>query len=89
MPTAFCAGTGQYPDSIASSLQIFTYILRSSSDPPLLQDDQLQFSQPLLKEVLQSLQHLDGPLLNSFQYVQVSLVLGGAELDCAPGTQQC
>lgn len=32
MPTAFCAGTGQYPDSvfIASSLQIFLYILRSS-----------------------------------------------------------
>lgn len=45
------------------------------SEFPLLQDEQVQLSQ------FQPLQHLDSPPLNSFQYAQVSLVLGGAELD--------
>ena len=49
---------------------------------PLLQTEQSQLSQPLLTgEVLQSLHHLGGPLLDSLQYVQVSLVLTSPELE--------
>jgi len=37
-----------------------------------------------MREVLQSLQHLICPLLDSVQYVCVSLVLGSPELDGSP-----
>lgn len=47
----------------------------------LLQADPSQLSQlSLTGEVLQTLHLLGGPALDSFQYVPVSLVLGGPEL---------
>lgn len=49
---------------------------------PLLQTEQYQISQPLLTvEVLQSFHHLCGPMLDSFQQVQVSLGIGAPEPD--------
>lgn len=53
-------------------------------ESPLLQAEQSQLSQPLLTgEVLQVLDQLLGPLLDSFQYIQVSLVLRCPELEAA------
>ena len=47
----------------------------------LLRTEQSQIFQPLLtEEVLQFLLQLDGPPLDSFQYIQVSLVLSRPEL---------
>lgn len=50
----------------------------------ILQAEQSQLSQPLLTgEVLQVFDQLLGPLLDSFQYIQVSLVLRCPELEAA------
>lgn len=53
-----------------------------SSEPHLLQAEHPQLSQPLLTGgVLLSLHHLNGPLLDSLQYVLVCLALGSPELE--------
>ena len=53
-----------------------------SPQPSLLQVKQSRLSQPfLIGEMLQSLHHLRGILLDSRQCVHVSLVLGSPELD--------
>lgn len=56
-----------------------------SPEPHLLQAEQSQLSQPLLiAEVLCSIYHLGGSLLDSFQYAHVSLVLDTAsQQDCS------
>lgn len=62
---------------IAPSPQIFMNIDEFSPEPPLLQAQQTQLSQPLLtREVLQSLQHLDVPLLDCLQCVILLLNWG-------------
>lgn len=51
-------------------------------EPLVFQAEQSQHFQALLiGEVLQALQHLGDPLLNSFQYICISLVLRGPEVD--------
>jgi len=52
-----------------------------STKPPLLQVEKSQLSQPLLMGKLLEFLDLCGYILASFQYVHVSLVLGGPELD--------
>ena len=63
---------------LAPSLQVFMDI----EEIPLFSRLSSPSCQPLLTgEVLQSLHHLGGPLLDSLQYVQVSLVLTSPELE--------
>jgi len=53
-----------------------------SSEPFLLQAKQPQLSQPVLTgEVLQSLDDLHGPPLDSLEQVHVFLTLGASKLD--------
>ncbi|PKU38985.1 hypothetical protein llap_10711 [Limosa lapponica baueri] len=64
------------------SLQVFISIEKISPEPSLFQAEQSQLSQPfLVGEILQTLQHLCGPLLGSLQYVHVSLAMDNPELD--------
>ncbi|KAK4830703.1 hypothetical protein QYF61_012872 [Mycteria americana] len=73
VPIASCPVTGHHqiqPGSVFStpSLQVFIYIDKMSPQPSLLQAQQSQLSQPfLIGEMLQSLHHLHGPLLDSLQ----------------------
>ena len=70
------------PSSLDSPLRYLWTLMRSprASTSPA---EQSQLFQPLLiDQVLQNLHHLGGPMLNSFQYIQVSLVVGSPE----PGT---
>jgi len=63
-----------------------------SPEPSLLQAEQPKISEPFLTgEMLQSFNHLCGPLLDSVQYVHFSLVLGSSELHVAlqMGPHQC
>ena len=51
----------------------YLYTLMRSPEPSLLQAGQSQLSQPFLtEEMLQSLHHLHGPLLDCLQYVFLS-----------------
>ena len=75
---------GKEPGSIflTPSVQVFTDIDNITPEPSVLQTGQSQLSQPFLNgEMLQSCNHLSGPLLDSLQYVRVSLVLESPELD--------
>lgn len=65
-----------FPSGICKTL------LKSPTEPPLLQTEQSHLSQPfLIGEVLQSLKHLCGPLLHFFHYVPESLAWGSPELN--------
>jgi len=69
------AHRGKEPGSVffAPSLQVFVQIKKIPPEPSLPQAEQSQLSQPLLtEEMLQSLNHLHGPSLDSLQYVHVS-----------------
>jgi len=87
VPTTSCPVTGHHwkaPGSVvlAPSLQVFIYIDKIPPEPSLLQAEESQLSHLLLiGDILQSLNHLYGPSLDSLQYVHVSLVLGSPELD--------
>jgi len=89
VPTATCPGTGHHwaePGSelFVPCLQVSMDTDENSPKPLLLQDEQTQLCQLLLTaELLQSFHYLDGPSLDSLQYVHVSLLLGGPELDPA------
>lgn len=62
------------------SQQVFVHSEEIPPDPSLPQPKQFQLSQLLLLcQMLQLLHPLCGPLLNSFQDVYVSLVLGSTE----------
>lgn len=84
-----CLVTGHHWKQLGSiffapSLQVFTDFDKITPDPPLLQAEQSQLSQPLLPgEVLQSF----SPSLDSHHYVHVSLGLGSPELNTAPQVQ--
>jgi len=83
-PLPSCPFTGYHgekPGSVFSPSDIYTH-WSDLLEPSLLQTEQSQLSQPLLiQQMLQSLNHLCGPLLDSLQHV--SLVLGSPELDPA------
>ena len=82
-----CHVTGHHykePGSVlfALSLQVFVYIGKIPLEPSLLQGEKSQLSQPfLIREVLQSFNHLSGPSLSSLHYVHTCLVVGSPELD--------
>uniref|UniRef100_A0A8C4P7D6 Vacuolar protein sorting-associated protein 13B-like n=1 Tax=Dromaius novaehollandiae TaxID=8790 RepID=A0A8C4P7D6_DRONO len=96
-PLPLVLSLGTIEKSLASSFDtppadIYTHGSGLSPEPSLLQAEQSQLSQPLLiGEMRQSLNHLCGPLLDSFQYVCVSLALGNPALDPAfpDGPHQC
>jgi len=68
--------------SLALSSQVFINITKISPHPSLLWSIQSQLSQLFfMGEVLQALNHLCGPSLDSLHYVLVPLVLGIPELD--------
>ena len=97
---AFCPVTGHQwkePDTVVFTpkgckgcppctlpLGICTLLMRFPW-PPLLQAEQSQLSQPFhIQEMLQSLLHLSGSLLDSLQCVHVSLVPGSPEVNTGP-----
>ena len=61
----------------------FHQIFLHAPEPSFPQAEHSQLCQPFVGEVLQSLPHLHGPLLDSLQYVRVSLVLGNQGLNWA------
>ena len=89
VPVVSCPVTGNHWEESGSllfipSLQVFIHIGKISSEPSFLQDELFQLSQPFfIGEMLKSVNHLPGPLLDSPQYVYASLVLGTPELDPA------
>ena len=87
VPTVSCPVTGHYwkdPGSILflPFFQIFIYIDKIPVEPSFLQAKQSQLFQLfLIREMLESLNYLCGPLLDSLYRMNVSLVLGSPELD--------
>lgn len=74
VPIPYCPGFEHHskePGSVLSAPSFkYKWQLVRSSEPFLLQVEQLQLSQPLhTGEVLLSFQHLGGPSLDSFLYV--------------------
>ena len=68
--------------------QICLHIANNWPEPSLLQTNPSQLSQSLLTcQMLQTLNHLRGPLVDVFQYVHVTLVWGSKGLD--PALQIC
>ena len=71
------------PSSVVPPLGLSTHWC-DLPEPPLLQAEESQLSQPLLVgQMLQALHCLRGPCLDFFQYIHLSLVLGSPELDTA------
>lgn len=65
-----CSENSIAPSSLRLPLRYLYMLIRFSSGPPLLQNEQSQFSQPLLMgEMFQSLDGLGVLLLDFFQYV--------------------
>jgi len=83
LPLVLSLGTTEKYLSLSSLHSPFRYLctlIRSSLR--LLQAEQSQLPQPfIMGEMLQSLNHLCGPLLDSLQHVHVCLVLRNPELD--------
>lgn len=79
VPTVSCPITGHHWNELGSiftlSLQVFVHIDENSSsaEPSLLQDEQIQVSQPFFRgDTLLSLHYLCEPLLGSLQYIHIS-----------------
>ncbi|KAK4832092.1 hypothetical protein QYF61_020707 [Mycteria americana] len=67
---------------LVGPFQVLEGCYKVSSEPPLLQAEQPQLSQPVfIGEVLQPSDPLHGPPLDSFQQVHVLLMLGAPELN--------
>ena len=83
LPLVLSQGTTWLPPlhSVPSGICIHW---RDAPEPALRQARQPQLSQPLLtEEMLQSTNHLCGPVLDLLQYVYIPLVLGSPELNLA------